>query len=162
MKINFKGNYKLILEIIVGIIIISVSMFYAFYYSVDDLKNVKNAETTLLRQKKIRVALEEFYQKTGIYPNLVEEGVSNNLQLVATEGKDGKKVYFSLIYGKNKLDAPVAKDGEKESNKVYDVEDFKEATNNGGWNYNYTGNTGEIHANLPDNYYLQQIKWNEE
>ena len=44
-----------------------------------------------------------------------------------------------------------------ESNKIYLVENFRKVTNDGGWNYNVK--TGEIHVNLPYNFFEQGIDW---
>lgn len=158
-----RESRKYILEVVSGIFIIIGVIFYAFYFRVDDLKNVRRAETTLIRLEEIRVALEKFYQETGSYPDLIQEGAEDNLQNVVGINKKGDKIYFSEIYGREKLSAPLSKKGDKDNNKVYDVQDFKEGiTEFGGWNYNYKEQTGEIHANLEENYYQQGIIWFEE
>lgn len=158
-----KESKRFAIKAIVVITVLIGVVFYAFYYRIDDLKNVKNAETTLVRITEIRVALEEFYQKTGEYPNLLIIGSDGELKDVMGIGKNGEKIYFSKIYGRNKLLFPIVNKTKFLENGVYDVSDFKNSvTMKGGWNYNYKEKTGEIHANLPENYYQQGIKWHEE
>ena len=43
------------------------------------------------------------------------------------------------------------------TNKVTIVTSFRKPTNDGGWNYNIE--TGEIHVNLPENFFGQGIDW---
>ena len=153
---------KIVFDTLVVVVILVVLGLYAFNYRVNDLKTVKNAEITIARLKKIRVALEEYYQKTGTYPNLSLKGASDNLRMLDFETVDGKLISFAKIYGKNVLESPIVGTKEGQGNDVYDTSDFKEVKGTGGWKYNYSENTGEIHVNLKDDYYVQIIKWDEE
>lgn len=129
--------------------------------SIDDVQNAKKAEKMLEELDKIRNAIDKYYQLTGEFPELTKEGVCDNLKELDYYKEDGKLISFAEIYGENELFKTCSGDRIEESNIVYDVQNFKEGTEMGGWNYNYSGRTGEIHANIPYNLYLQGIKWNE-
>lgn len=159
---KMRDIYKIVFDTILAVVILSMLGLYTFNYRVNDLKSVKNAEITIARLKKIRVALEEYYQKTGTYPNLAQKGASDNLKLLDYKTPDGDMVSFAKIYGKNVLESPIVGLNEGKNNDVYDVSNFKDVTGSGGWNYNYGDRTGEIHVNLKDNFYIQSIKWYEE
>lgn len=159
---NLRESFKFIFEILITIILISLAIFYGFYYKINDLKETKGAEVTIVRLKKIRNSLEEYYKLTGKYPDLTQEGINNNLKLLDYKLPNGEIVSFSKIYGNNILEPTPGYNEIQESNKVYDVKDFKKGTNNGGWNYNYSELTGEIHPNLYDNFFSQNIIWSEE
>ena len=71
--------------------------------------------------------------------------------------KDGEKIYFKDYLRQSSLPKTPAFKDLDESNKIYLVENFRKVTNDGGWNYNIK--TGEIHANLPYNFFEQGIDW---
>ncbi len=149
-----------ILELI--IVIGALSLF--FVMAVPRLSDVRDSTKAARVQKELvgmRIALEEYYTSTGQYPDLLAEGVKDNLELVKGESREGKKVSFAQFLGKKSIPKTPKADLIEESNRVIDQGD----TGNdgvGGWKYNYSGKTGEIHANLPDNTYNQLIKWSEE
>lgn len=106
--------------------------------------------------KTMRVAIDDYYKATGIFPDLVLANSDEKLESIYYE-KDGEKIYFKDYLRESSLPkTPTFKDL-TESNKVYLVENFKKVTNDGGWNYNIK--TGEIHANLPYNFFEQGIDW---
>ena len=70
---------------------------------------------------------------------------------------DGEKIYFKDYLRESSLPKTPTFRDLTESNKVYLVENFRKVTNDGGWNYNIK--TGEIHANLPYNFFEQGIDW---
>lgn len=128
---------------------------------ISDVKDSTRAARVQRNLMELRLALENFYTSTGTYPDLVSEGVKDNLELVREDGIDGKKVDFSRILGGDKIPETPKTDILEEKNRVTDLEDFKKGDRKGGWSYNYTGKTGEIRANLPENAYNQMINWNE-
>ncbi|MGL6130893.1 MAG: hypothetical protein ACRCZ9_04635, partial [Fusobacteriaceae bacterium] len=142
-------------EIITIIAVIAIVVFYGMKNRISDVKNVKKTEVTMENIKEIRIALEKYYKLTGNYPNLVQQGANNNLKMLDFLNSDGEKISFAEIYGKNNLEPTLSINGSVESNVVYDVQNFKDGNFKGGWNFNYTGNNGEIHANLPLDAYGQ-------
>jgi len=67
------------------------------------------------------------------------------------------KIYFKDYLRESTLPKTPAFKNLSESNKIYLVENFRKVTNDGGWNYNVK--TGEIHVNLPYNFFEQGIDW---
>ena len=124
-------------------------------------KRAKNEEVDLPKIllkdiKTMRVAIDDYYKATGTFPDLVLANSDEKLESIYYE-KDGEKIYFKDYLRESSLPkTPTFKDL-TESNKVYLVENFKKVTNDGGWNYNIK--TGEIHANLPYNFFEQGIDW---
>ena len=149
-----------------NIITILISIFAIFgviilgSYNVKDLTETKKAEKTLENLKELRIALEKYYQLTKTYPNLTIPEVKDNLKLLDFKNSKGEVISFAEIYGRNSLPKTLKGLDILESNSVYDISDFTKGNNTGGWNYNYSGNTGEIHVNLPENIYFQGIEWN--
>lgn len=129
-------------------------------YNVKDLSEAKKAEKVLEELKGLRVALEEYYQLTREYPNLTLEGAKDNLRILDYTDENGNLISFAKIYGHDTLPKTPAVEDIVESNAIYNTNSFKQDENYGGWNYDYTGKTGEIHANLPINIYSQGIDWN--
>lgn len=129
-------------------------------YNVKDLTEAKKAEKTLENLRELRVALGKYYQITKKYPDLSLDGAKDNLRLLDFKNSKGEVISFAEIYGKESLPNTLAGDGVTETNIVYDISDFSKGSNTGGWNYNFSGNTGEIHPNLPENIYSQGIEWN--
>lgn len=107
----------------------------------DSIQEVENAEETTLALKYLRVSLEKYYQNYGKYP----EDLAQNEQ-------------FLEIYQKSEIEKTRACSSSEESNQIYILEDFTQASENGGWNYN--PKTGEIRANLKFDSYHQRIDWN--
>lgn len=143
--------------IIVTIIFICVAI-----NGIDDLTGKYKIEQTIQNMKEIRIALEEYYQLTGRYPELSKEGVANDLTLLDYVNSDGEKISFAQIYGRKSLEKTLGNKGLYATNKVIDTDDFENKTNTGGWNYDYSGQTGEIYPNLPDDIYLEKINWNKQ
>lgn len=106
----------------------------------NSITEVENAEKTTLSLKYLRISLEKYYQQYGFYP----EDLS----------KDPK---FLELYDKAEIDKTKAFDSHEESNQIHIVPNFKEVSEDGGWNYN--PDTGEIRANLKFNSYSQRIDW---
>ncbi|MBQ3437800.1 MAG: hypothetical protein IJG31_04790 [Fusobacterium sp.] len=107
--------------------------------------------------KHLRNSIDKYYLETGEFPNLTLEGAEENLEIIKFKFENGKEVSFKDIYGAEILTGTPEFNKLNASNKVYGLTDFKEATNIGGWNYNKK--TGEIHANLPYNFFEQSIEW---
>lgn len=128
-------------------------------YNVKDLSEARKAERVLEELKDLRVALEEYYQLTKEYPNLTLDGAKDNLRLLDYKNSRGELISFADIYGHETLPKTEEGEGVVESNDIYDIANFSKGSNTGGWNYNYSGQTGEIHANLPENIYFQGVEW---
>lgn len=156
IKINLRAFISNILFVIViiGVIILGT-------YNVKDLKEARKAEETLKNLIELRSALEKYYKLTNHYPNLTKMGVKDNLKLLDYTDENGNLISFAEIYGHTSIAKTVGTENLLESNEVYDISDFSKGTESGGWNFNFSGNTGEIHANLPKNTYSQGINWYE-
>ncbi|WP_300330789.1 hypothetical protein [Fusobacterium sp.] len=128
----------------------------------NEVTNLKKAEIVEKNLIEIRVALEKYYQLTGTYPDLSKEGANNNLTLLDSYNKLGQKISFAEIYGKNILDSTEQTDSLEQSNKVIDSNNFENIDGKGGWIYDYSNQTGEIHPNLPTNIYFQNIDWSKQ
>ena len=128
-------SFLTLIPIVTLMIFVFISMFRTKNEEVDLPK-------LLLKDiKTMRVAIDDYYKATGTFPDLILANSDEKLESIYYE-KDGEKIYFKDL---------------TESNKVYLVENFKKVTNDGGWNYNIK--TGEIHANLPYNFFEQGIDW---
>lgn len=155
-RIDFGKIFERIASI--GVVIaIGVMIFF----NISELNDQKKAENTLDNLREIRIALEKYYNKTKTYPELTKDGVWNNLRLLDYHDRNGELVSFAEIYGADVLKGTFKNDELDENNTVKNINNFKNGTMSGGWNYDYTGQTGEIHANLPYNHYSQQIEWHE-
>lgn len=161
MNEKLKKIFKLKILILTTILSFLITGCKISKDNIDDVQNAKKAEKMLNELDRVRVAIDNYYQLTGKFPELTRENVWNNLRELDYYDENGKLISFAEIYGENELFKTCSGDRLEESNVVYDVQNFKEGTEIGGWNYNYSGRTGEIHANLPYNVYLQGIKWNE-
>ena len=148
-----KGFTRLELLIIVSAIAIFALM------AIPKLSDVKESRVAAQVQKDlvdIRTALEIHYKQTGEYPVLV--GNEDRLMKVIVEDE----LTFGDIIGKRKMPS-TPKVGEIESsNRIIDTRKFPSSSGNGGWNYDQSGRTGEIHVNLPMNIFKQEIDWNKE
>ncbi len=96
---------------------------------------------------------------TKDYPDLTKEGVKDNLKLLDFKTTDGDIISFAEIYGRNTIPKTPENERINSSNEIYNTDDFINGTNTGGWNYDYSGRTGEIHANLPFNVFSQNMNW---
>lgn len=143
-------SFLTLIPIVALMIFVFISMFRTKNEEVDLPK-------ILLKDiKTMRVAIDDYYKATGTFPDLVLANSDEKLESIYYE-KDGEKIYFKDYLRESSLQkTPTFKDL-TESNKVYLVENFKKVTNDGGWNYNIK--TGEIHANLPCNFFEQGIDW---
>lgn len=152
---DFKGS------IVTGVfsVIVVLAVVILGSYNVKDLQEVKKAEETLNNLIELRQALEEYYQLTQSYPDLLKSGVKDNLQLLDYRDEKGEIISFAKVYGHNSLPKTPGTETNMGNNNIYDVSDFTKGSNDGGWNYNFSGKTGEIHANLPKNIYSQGINW---
>ena len=140
-------SFLTLLPIVALMIFVFISMFRAKNEEVDLPK-------ILLKDiKTMRVAIDDYYKATGTFPDLVLANSDGKLESIYYE-KDGERIYFKDYLSLPKT--PTFKDL-TESNKIYLVENFRKVTNDGGWNYNIK--TGEIHANLPYNFFEQGIDW---
>ena len=158
MKKNI--DWKMILgtgTLVLGVVIIVLIGIY----NINDLKEARRAEITLRNLRELRVALEKYYILTKDYPELSREGAKDNLRLLDFKTSTGETISFAEIYGRNTIPKTSENERIKSSNEVYDTNDFVNGTNTGGWNYDYSGHTGEIHANLPFNVFSQSMEWYE-
>lgn len=160
MKI--KESYVYILESFIIISIVILAIFYGSYSKINDVKNVDRAEKTIQKLIELRIAIEKYYQISGKFPDLEKDGVKDNLALLDYTDPNGRKISFAEIYGKTVLEFTEETDSIPASNTVYDIENFNEGNFKGGWNYNYSGSTGELHVNLAKDAYNQKIDWKEE
>ena len=143
-------SFLTLIPIVALMIFVFISMFRTKNEEVDLPK-------ILLKDiKTMRVAIDDYYKATGTFPDLVLANSDEKLEKIYYE-KDEEKIYIKDYLWESSLPkTPTFKDL-TESNKVYLVENFKKVTNDGGWNYNIK--TGEIHANLPYNFFEQGIDW---
>ena len=139
--------------------VIGILILFLGFYNINDLKQAKRAEATLKELKELRIALEEYYQLTNKYPNLTQEEAKDNLRILDYTDENGKFVSFADIYGHDSLPNTPENEHIAESNMIYDTNNFSKGTKTGGWNYDFSGRTGEIHANLPENIFSQSIEW---
>lgn len=152
----------IITEIAIIIVIIVLLIFYAVIPNVSDIKYLKKAETVQKDLKELRIALEKYYQLTGKYPELSKPGACDDLRILDYIDEKGRKISFAEIYKKNKIAPTQSADGIYYNNRVFDNNDFKKINGLAGWNYDYSGQTGEIHANLKSNTYFQEVDWSEQ
>jgi len=131
-------------------IFVFISMFRAKNEEVDLPK-------ILLKDiKTMRVAIDDYYKATGTFPDLVLANSDEKLESIYYE-KDGERIYFKDYLRESSLPkTPTFKDL-IESNKIYLVENFRKVTNNREGIRHIK--TGEIHANLPYNFFEQGIDW---
>jgi len=149
---------------ILELIIVLGALALFFVMAVPRLSDVRDSTKAARVQKDLvgmRIALENFYTATGEYPDLISEGMKDNLKLIKAESIEGKKVNFAQFLERDSIPKTPKSGLIEESNLVIDWEN-SEQIGIGGWKYNYSGKTGEIHANLPDNMYNQLIEWSEE
>lgn len=159
--IKFKYNDWLFKTIfVVGlscffILKLAIPIFYEMLY----LKKAEIVENNLI---ELRVALEKYYQISGKYPELSKEGASEDLSILDYTNEQGQVISFAKIYGKKSLCSTEKTDSLEESNKVIDSNNFKNIDGSGGWIYDYSNQSGEIHPNLLTNVYFQNIDWSEQ
>lgn len=150
MKIR-KTTFSL-LPVLMLLIILGISFFKNKSTDLDSAKQLLNDI------KRVRIAIDQYYLKTGEFPDLLIDGAKDNLELIAFRKNSDEFITFSSILGENIFPAtPEYKDLES-TNIIYDTDSFKEFTNDGGWYYNKV--TGEIHVNVPYNLFDQGIEWN--
>ena len=143
-------SFLTLIPIVALMIFVFISLFRAKNEEVDLPK-------ILLKDiKTMRVAIDDYYKATGTFPDLVLANSDEKLEKIYYE-KDGEKIYFKDYLRQSSLPQTPAFRDLDESNKIYLVENFRKVTNDGGWNYNIK--TGEIHANLPYNFFEQGIDW---
>mgnify|MGYP007110394728 CR=1 FL=1 len=143
-------SFLTLIPIVALMIFVFISMFRTKNEEVDLPK-------LLLKDiKTMRVAIDDYYKTTGTFPDLVLANSDEKLESIYYE-KDGEKIYFKDFLKESTMPStPSYKDLPK-TNKVTIVTNFRKPTNDGGWNYNIK--TGEIHANLPYNFFEQGIDW---
>ena len=143
-------SFLTLIPIVALMIFVFISMFRAKNEEVDLPK-------ILLKDiKTMRVAIDDYYKATGTFPDLVLANSDEKLESIYYE-KDGEKIYFQDYLRESTLPKTPAFKDLVESNKIYLVENFRKVTYDGGWNYNIK--TGEIHVNLPYNFFEQGIDW---
>ena len=143
-------SFLTLIPIVALMIFVFISMFRAKNEEVDLPK-------ILLKDiKTMRVAIDDYYKATGTFPDLVLANSDEKLESIYYE-KDGEKIYFKDYLRESSLRKTPAFKDLVESNKIYSVENFRKVTYDGGWNYNIK--TGEIHVNLPYNFFEQGIDW---
>ena len=106
--------------------------------------------------KNVRIAIDEYYRATGTFPNLELVNTDEKLEQIFFE-QDGERIYFKDFLKENTMPSTPAYKKLSKTNKVTIVTSFRKPTNDGGWNYNIE--TGEIHVNLPENFFGQGIDW---
>lgn len=140
-------------------IAVTILFIYLAMRGIDDLTGTYKIDETVRNTKELRIALEKYYQITGSYPELTKVGANSNLHILDYVDSKGRKISFAEIYGRKTLAKTYGSNSIIASNDVYDVQDFENATKTGGWNYNYSQKTGEIHPNLPEDIYLEKVNW---
>ena len=152
----------IIAELVIIVIVIVLLVSYIVIPGINDLKYLRKAENVQNSLKELRVALEEYYQLTGKYPELTKLGAYDNLRILDYVDEQGRKISFADIYKKNKIAFTESTEEIYQNNRVFDTDDFKNINGLAGWNYDYSGQTGEIHANLKPNTYFQGVDWSEQ
>ena len=143
-------SFLTLIPIVALMIFVFFSMFGAKVEEVDLPK-------ILLKDlKTMRIAIDDYYKATGTFHNLVLANSDEKLETIYYE-RDGERIYFKDYLKESTLPKTPAFKDLAESNKIYMVENFKKVTDDGGWNYNVK--TGEIHVNLPYNFFEQGIDW---
>lgn len=156
MKKNF--DWKVMLG--TGTVILGIAVIILIgIYNINDLKEARKAEATLKNLRELRIALEKYYTLTKDYPDLTKDGAKDNLKILDFKTPTGETISFAEIYGRNSIPKTPENERVNSSNEVYNTNDFRNGTNIGGWNYDYSGHTGEIHANLPFNVFSQNMNW---
>lgn len=144
-------NFSLIpVLLLAGLFFISIAR--------SDNSDINYAKDMINNIKHLRISIDKYYLKTGEFPDLAGKDVNNKLELIEYKTEEGEIITFKDIYGFSVLAGTPDFKNLVASNKVYEVENFKDTTNDGGWNYNRK--TGEIHLNLPNNFFDQSIEWN--
>lgn len=159
MKINDRVVHHVIMCIFVVLAILGITLLGTS--SLKDIEESKKAEIVINNLTELRTALEKYYQLTKHYPDLTKDGAKDNLRILDYTDETGKKISFAEIYGRNAIHKTPESEYVGETNEVFNTKNFDNGTEKGGWNYDYTNQTGEIHANLVENAYLQGIKWEE-
>ncbi|MDO4690208.1 MAG: hypothetical protein Q4A58_02810 [Fusobacterium sp.] len=131
-----------------------------FFVSIARSNNsdIDYAKDMINQIKHLRIAIDEYYLKTGEFPDLALTGAKDELSLIKIVLTNNKEINFKDVYGSEVLAGTPEFKGLEATNKVNEVDNFKEPSFDGGWNYNKK--TGEIHINLPYNFFDQSIDWN--
>ncbi len=146
MKKGFTG-----LEVVIIVVVVSILVFLAIP-KVSDVKNSSRAAKVQRELVSLRVAIDEYYTKTETFPKLI--GNEEKLKEISD-----KNINFGELLNKKTMYSTPSVKGIQGSNLVQDREEFEIVDDIGGWNYNYAGRTGEIHANIPKNSFNQDIDW---
>ncbi|WP_297596838.1 hypothetical protein [uncultured Cetobacterium sp.] len=152
------------IAIINGVINVAVTVLFIYLAmrGIDDLTGTYKIDETVRNTKELRIALEKYYQLTGNYPELTKSGANIDLHVLDYVDKDDRKISFAEIYGRKSIAKTYGNNSLIASNEIYDVQNFKNTSKNGGWNYNYSQKTGEIHPNLPEDIYVEKVNWNKQ
>lgn len=131
-----------------------------FFISIakSDNSDIDYARKMMNDIKHLRISIDNYYLKTGEFPDLALEGAKDDLTQIKHKFDNGEEINFAIIYGAETLVATPEYKNLESTNQVYEVSKFKDISNNGGWNYNKK--TGEIHINLPYNFFDQGMDWN--
>lgn len=156
------NRFTIVREVILIITLLILFVVYRIIPSMSDIKYAKKAEIVRMELRELRTALEKYYQLTGKYPDLTKPGVSDDLRLLDYVDSEGRRISFADIYQKNQIGMTPASKKISNNNRVFDNNDFSKINGLAGWNYDYSGQTGEIHANLTPNTYHQGVDWSEE
>lgn len=143
-------------------IAVTISFIYFAMKGMEDLAGSYKIEETIRNTRDLRIALEKYYQKTGGYPDLTKPGAAMDLTILDYKNEKGELISFANIYGRKTIARTYGANGLVATNEVLNVENFDKANKTGGWNYNFTGQTGEIHPNLPDSIYGDKVNWNKQ
>ena len=158
MKIRNRIWNKVI-SLIPFLIAIPILIMLGLYFINKKNNKVEDIDVAkgLIKDIKImRVAIDEYYQKTGTFPDLALNNEENEIEKIFYKTDSGI-VYFKDLLKESSIPKTPAGSGLSASNKIYTIKNFDEATKDGGWNYN--SSTGEIHVNLPENFLGQGIEW---
>ncbi len=137
-------------------VLLLITLFIFSAYK-NDNSDVESAKTVMNDINRIRIAIDKFYLESGTLPDLISGENRNNLKLIKFKTTKGKEKTFKNFLGENKFPETPNYKNLKNTNRIFSVENFENITEDGGWNYNIK--TGEIHANIPYNYFNQSIDW---
>lgn len=149
---NLKG---FIILLIIGII----GMFSLSFIFNNDRDNLVESDHLIKELTKIRIAIDKYRLETGVLPNLCMEGANKDLSLLDYKLSDGRIISFKELLGESELPCTSKSIEIFSNNNVQDISDFSKADLSGGWVYDYSGQTGEIHINLASDIFNQGIDW---
>ena len=73
---------------------VTILFIYLAMRGIDDLTGTYKIDETVRNTKALRIALVKYYQKTGSYPELTNEGANINFPILDYIDSTDRKIYF--------------------------------------------------------------------